>query len=478
MLTDLWFIEHANWWLLVDGLIVGMLLPKIILQRRETGTTLAWVVVIVLLPYLGLLLFWLLGPVRLKLRRRKRRRIEQALEPSLHSLLQGRAPAPEAHGRIAELMRLSLRLGADPPVGGNQIECFRDGQATFAAIAQEIGSACDHIHLLFYIWKPDYTGIWIRDLLVAACSRGVEVRVLIDDVGSYTTRRAFFQPLIAAGGKVDWFFKVNPLSRQLNLNYRNHRKIIVIDGQSGFIGGMNIGDEYAGVGEPWKDLHCYVRGPVVNSLQEVFSQDWYHTTSEDLISPRYFPNVEPPGEVVAQLLPSGPAEERWRAIPTFVFTAINEARERVWIETPYFIPDQATLLALQAAALRGVDTRLLMPGKSDHRLVQAAANYFVDELIEAGVKVYQDFTAMRHGKAVIVDDWFVTVGSANMDLRSFRLNFEANLVVYDSGVNRCMADGFVRQLEEGELVTTETRRRLSKWQRLFEGLARLLSPLL
>ena len=478
MYSHFWFIDHASWWLLVDALIVGVLLPKVILQRRETGATLAWVLVIILLPYVGLLAFWLFGTVRLRLRRRRRRRIEQKLAPALEPLTHGRSPTMKARGRVGSLIRLASRLDEQGPLAGNDVEIFRDGPATFDALEREIDAAKDHVHLLYYIWAPDRTGRRIRDALVRARERGVEVRVLIDDVGSYTTRREFFRPLLRAGGKVDWFLKVSPLSRQLTLNNRNHRKIVVVDGDRGFTGGMNIGDEYAGIGEPWKDLHCFVRGPVVHSFQEVFSQDWYHTTGEDLATLRYFPQIPAVGEIHAQLLASGPADEQWRAIPTLIFAAINLAKERVWIETPYFIPDEPMSMALRTAALRGVDVRLLIPGKTDHWLVSAAANYFVDELIEAGVKVYQDYTVMRHGKAVIVDDWFATVGSANMDQRSFRLNFEANLFFYSGQINARLGEDFLSQVAVLAEVTAEMRSRIPRYRKLLEGVARLLSPLL
>ncbi len=478
MLSELWFIGDAGWWLLADALIVGLLLPKVILQRRETGATVAWVVVIVLLPYFGLLMFWLFGTVRLRLRRRKRRRIEQKLAPSLQPLTHGRSPVMQARGRVGSLVRLAVNLDTQGPLAGNEVEICRDGPATFDAIEREILAAQDHIHLLFYIWAMDNTGKRIRDALIAAAQRGIEVRVLIDDVGSYGTRKTFFQPLIEAGGKVEWFLKVNPLSRQLTLNNRNHRKIIVVDGHVAFIGGMNIGDEYAGLAEPWKDLHCRVAGPVVNSCQEIFSQDWFHSTGEDLANLRYFPDIPADGDVYAQVLASGPADEQWRAIPTLIFAAINFAKKRVWIETPYFIPDAPISMALRTAALRGVDVRLLIPGKSDHPLVGAAANYFIDELIEVGVKVYQDFAVMRHGKAVIVDEWFATVGSANMDQRSFWLNFEANLFVYSAETNRRLGEDFSMQIEGLEQVTAEKRRQAPPRQKLLEAFARLLAPLL
>jgi cardiolipin synthase len=478
MLGDPWFISHAGWWLVVDALIVGLLLPRVILERRETGATLAWVLTIILLPFIGLLGFWLFGTVRLRIRRRKRRKSEEHLEPALRALTEGRNEVPHDWGDLTALVHLATQLDGEGPLAGNTVRLYRNGRATFDEIEQQIRTAQDHIHLLYYIWEPDNTGRRIRDALVGACKRGVEVRLLVDDVGSYGTRKGFFEPLLEAGGKVAWFLKVNPLSRQININNRNHRKIIVLDGTTGFTGGMNIGDDYAGEGQPWKDLHCRITGPVVNTLQEVFCQDWYHATGEDLVNIRFFPRIAPCGEVYAQMLASGPADEKWRSIHTLIFAAINLATDKVWIETPYFIPDPPIAMALQTAALRGVDVRILLPGKSDHPLVVYAGNYFVDDLLAAGVRFFQDFKAMPHAKAVIIDDRFVTLGSANMDQRSFRLNFEANLFLFSEDINRQMVAEFKAQASRMEEITEQRRQLVPLRQKFVEGFARLLAPLL
>lgn len=478
MFGDPWFSGQAGWWVVADLLIVGLLLPKVILERRETGATLAWVVTIVALPFIGLIAFWLFGTVRLRWRRRKRRKSEERLAPELQALTGGRSNSHVQWGRLSPLIRIASLFEGDAPYAGNSVDFYRDGIETFNRIEQEIGQARDHIHLLYYIWEQDGTGQRIRDALIEACRRGVEVRVLVDDVGSYGTRKGFFRSLQEAGGEVAWFLRVNPLSRQLNINNRNHRKIIVIDGDIGFTGGMNIGDVYAGAGVPWRDLHCRVKGPVVNSFQEVFSQDWFHTTGEDLVNLRYFPEIRPQGNVHAQFLASGPADEKWRSIHTLLFAAINLASDRVWVETPYFIPDASITLALQTAALRGVDVRIMMPGKSDHPLVVAAGNYFIDDLLSAGVRVFQDFSIMRHAKSVIIDDCVATVGSANMDQRSFRLNFEANLFLYSRDVNRHLVQDYLAHSSQVQEITEETRRSIPVTRKYFEGFARLLAPLL
>jgi cardiolipin synthase len=326
-------------WLLLDLAIIGVLIPTVILQRRESGATLAWMLVIVLLPFLGLLAFWVFGTTRLRLRRRKRRRIEARLAPALHKLqVQSSTDLPMAD-LPPSLLRLAEKLDEAGPQPGNEVALLRQGPVAFDALEAAIDRSRHHIHLVYYTWEPDRTGVRLRDALTRACRRGVEARLLLDDVGSRSARRGFFQGLVEAGGRVERFLPVNPLSRQLSLNNRNHRKIVVMDGETGFTGGMNVGDVYAGLGEPWRDLHARIRGPVVHSLQELFCQDWYHATGDDLVNAAYFPRITGSGNVWAQLLASGPADERWRAIHTLLFAAINLARERVWVETPYFVPD-------------------------------------------------------------------------------------------------------------------------------------------
>ena len=455
-----------------------MLIPTVLLQRRETGATLAWIMTILLVPFLGLLAFWLFGTTRLHLRRRKRRRIESRLAPQMQRLQTASDDSRTTQAAPPSLMRLAEKLDATGPQGGNDVLLLRQGSAVFDSLEAAIDQAQHHIHLVYYIWEPDRTGVRVRDALARAALRGVQVRLLLDDVGSRRTRRAFFTSLVQAGGCLARFLPVNPLNRQLALNNRNHRKIVVIDGALGFIGGMNIGDLYAGLGSPWLDLHARLRGPAVHSLQEVFCQDWYHATGEDLVSAEYFPPAADSGQVCAHLLSSGPADGRWRAIHTFLFAAINLARERVWIETPYFVPDPPIRMALQTAALRGVDVRLLLPGRSDHPLVLYAGRSFLDELLAAGVRVFELSHAMTHAKTMTIDGYLSTLGSANMDQRSFRLNFEANVFLFAASVASQMEANFLSFCAQAEEITLENRQKISRARQLAESLCRVLAPLL
>ncbi|EIJ33845.1 cardiolipin synthase [Thiothrix nivea] len=464
--------------LLLDILIVATLLPTVVQQRRESGATLAWVLVIVLLPFIGLLGFWVFGTTRLHLRRRKRRKVEEKLAPALQRVQVGLNGERQIDGLSSSLLKLVRTLDDVGPLGGNAVEVMRDGASVFTALEQAFDAATLHIHLVYYIWEPDFTGTCLRDALVRAAQRGVEVRLLVDDVGSRQANKRFFAPLLAAGGRVERFLKVNLFSRRLNLNNRNHRKVVVIDGKLVFTGGMNVGDVYAGRGEPWQDLHARIRGPVASALQEVFCQDWYHATGEDLVSETYFPAIAETGDICAQFLASGPADERWQAIHTLLFAAMNLACQRIWIETPYFVPDRPIVMALQTAALRGVDVRLLLPGRSDHPLVLYAGRSFIDDLLAAGARVFEMDRAMPHAKAVMIDGNFATLGSANMDQRSFRLNFEGNVFFYGTEIAGRLEQDFLAICANVREVTAQQRQFLGKRQRFAESIARLVAPLL
>ena len=464
--------------LLLDLTIVAILIPTIILQRRESGATLAWILVIVLVPFIGLLAFWVFGTTRLHLRRRKRRKVEKRLEPALSQLLTRTVKWESGVDLPLSFLHLAEKLDEVGPQPGNAVQLYRDGPLAFDALEEAFDKAEHHVHLVYYIWESDRTGQRLRDVLARAAARGVEIRLLIDDVGSRGAKGAFFGGLSGAGGQVERFLPVNPLNRQLALNNRNHRKIVVVDGRIGFTGGMNVGDLYAGISSPWLDLHARMQGPVVHSLQEVFCQDWYHATGVDLVNPAYFPRISESGNVWAQILASGPADERWRAIHTFLFAAITLAHKRIWIETPYFVPDEPLFMALQTAALRGVDVRLLLPGKSDHPLVLHAGRSFLDELLSAGVRVFEMYGAMPHAKTATIDGIFSTLGSANMDQRSFRLNFEANAFFFGEGVALELESDFLELCAMAVEVTEESRREVSRGVRLIEGMSRVLAPVL
>lgn len=458
--------------------VVSVLVPKIVLQRRESGATLAWILAIIFLPFIGLLAFWLLGTTRIRIMRRKRRYAEQHLVPSLarfHSTQQLSGSDALVAGTLYDLTSSLDECGPQP---GCEVTMYRDNRIALDVLEEAIANARQHIHLIYYTWEADQTGRRFRDALTRAAQRGVEVRLLIDDVGSYATKSGFFAPLVAAGGEVERFLPLSLLSRQVSVNNRNHRKIVIIDGCSGFTGSMNIGDLYAGLSGPWEDLQVQVKGRVVYELQQIFCEDWYHATGKDLATEKYFPPVDFRGDVCASFLASGPSDDRWRKIHTVLFAAINTARDKVWIETPYFVPDAPIAMALQTTALRGVDVRLLLPARSDHRMVMYAGRSFYDELLHAGVRIFEISDSIPHAKTTVIDGIFATAGSANMDQRSFRLNFEANLLFFGKKVASQLENDFEQACQTAREVTLEKRRTLPRSQRLLEGFARILAPLL
>jgi len=474
-LSTYWFIITI---LFLHLLAISLLIPKVILQPRESGVTLAWILIIIFLPLFGVLAFWLLGTTRIIIARRKRYRAEQYLAPSLTRFRQQENLTNSAELVAGSLYSLATKLDDCGPQPGCEVELYRNGKKALDALEAAIDAAQEHIHLTYYAWENDTTGARFSVALTRAAQRGVEVRLLLDDVGSYTTKASFFSQLIAAGGEVARFLPLNLVSRQVSFNHRNHRKIVIIDGHLGFTGSMNIGDLYAGLNKPWNELHLQIKGRVVYELQRVFCQDWFHTTRNDLTTEKYFPHLDCRGDICAHFLASGPSDERWRSIHTLLFAAINTAREKVWIETPYFVPDQPITMALQTAALRGVDVRLLLPNCSDHRLVDYAGRSFYDELLHSGVRIFKMDHSIPHAKTAVIDRVFSTVGSANMDQRSFRLNFEGNIFFFGKKIAVELERDFLQLSQHAHEVTIARRRKLPSSQRLKEGFARILSPLL
>jgi cardiolipin synthase len=466
------------------GYLIGIaLIPRIIMQRRQSGATLAWVLVIFFLPYLGAFLFLAVGSQTIRWRRKRRQRARDAVAPRLAASTQAvrrfealvEETALAALGEPArELARLADKL-ALPSCGGNAIELLVDPAATFSKIEAAIASARSHVHLEYYIWRADDTGRRLRDHLVEVARSGIEVRVLVDDVGSRSAGRRFWQPLVESGGHVGRFLRVNAIARWLllNRNNRNHRKIAVVDGSVAFAGGINVSDAHL------RDTHVCLGGPIVARLQEIFVEDWFNSTNEDLTAPQYFPDPVPTGEQRVQILASGPDDGRTYAIETIYFAALTLARKRAWLTTPYFIPDVTLAAALRTAALRGVDVRLLLPRTPDQPFVYHAARSFFPELLEAGVKIYQySDAAALHAKTATVDGCWATVGSANLDLRSFRLNFEANAVAYGPMLAGELEQVFECDLARAHRLDLAEFRNRGVLERAFEGAARVLAPLL
>lgn len=442
----------------------------IVLQKREPVATLSWLISLAALPYIGFLIYFFFGPQRIRRQRLRRVRARATLPPPPEGLV----PTPDA----IELARLAQSTTGLPPITATRVDLLIDGSAKYVALLEAIANARDHIHLEYYIYLPDRTGTALRDALVERARAGVQVRLLLDAVGSGRTKRKFLQPLVEAGAEVAWFhpMKLQWFWKRPWLNLRTHRKIVVIDGEIGFTGGINITDEEDERlrEDAYRDLHLRLKGDIVRELQLVFIEDWAYATGEPPL--RVHHPAPRRGTISAQVLVSGP-DSSWEAIHRVHVAAIHSAQRRVWLVTPYFVPGEAARMALTSAALGGLDVRLLVPKVCDSRLVTLAARSYFDELLEAGVKVHEYGPRMLHSKALLCDDDLAIVGSANFDHRSFRLNFEVSVLFRDKALaaelelliqGECNLAPRVRQDRAQPLWST----------RLPEGLARLVSPLL
>jgi len=446
----------------------------IVLQKREPVATLSWLMGLAVLPYVGFLVYHVFGPQKIKRHRLRRGRARAAQG----SWPEGFDPTPVA----VELARLGQAVTGLAPTSVHEVRLLVDGGATYDALLAAVAQAQNHIHLEYYIYTADRTGTLLRDALIERARAGVKVRLLLDAVGSGNARRSFFAPLLEAGGELCWFhpMRFGRVWQRPWLNMRTHRKIVVVDGLVAFTGGINItDDENERVrADAYRDLHLRIEGDAVRALQVVFAEDWaYATGSRDFVAE--VARATPPaqgGTIAAQVLTSGP-DSSWEAIHRMHVAAIHEAKRRIWLVTPYFVPGEAAMMALTSAALGGLDVRLLVPKMSDSRLVTYAARSYFDDLLSAGVKVYEYGPRMLHTKALLTDDELVMVGSANFDHRSFRLNFEVTMLFRDAALAAQLAALIQAELSHAPRVRDDRARSLWRY-RLPEALARLLSPLL
>lgn len=476
--------EHLTALLSLGWLLwVALVAVGLILERRSPAATLAWLLALLFMPYFGFLVYLLFGPRRLRRRRLRYGRARARLIQSTHRLHQDRTELPgfPNTGLERQLAILLERTGQGAPAPAAEVTVLETGDDCFQAIEAAIEAATHHVHLEYYMWQPDWIGTRLRDRLAAKARAGIQVRLLLDAIGSDRITDRFLQPLREAGGMVAWF---NPISlrrlRPNHINFRSHRKIVVRDGRIGFTGGVNVSDDHSGTRSgpaAWRDTHLRIEGEPVHRLQFIFLEDWYFATDQAPFEPEFFP---PPPEPSAgpwlQIVESGPDNNRY-AIAKLYFSAIAGARRRVWMATPYFVPNEALTAALITAALRGADVRVLAPKRSDSRLVTAAARSYYDELASAGVHIFECGPPMLHAKLLLVDESIAAVGSANFDNRSLMLNFEAMAVIYDAGLAAHLADSFEADLRHASRYV-KPGRRATLGQRLAESTARLLSPLL
>ncbi len=469
-------------WTILVSLFVFCLYGAAILfsvRAAQTARTpqgaVGWVVFLLSAPMLGVPLYLFLGHHRFYGYRIARRESERVVE-GIKSFADYSKPDPET-------MRMNPRpfeaLAHLPVSRGNGAELLIDGEATFKSIFQAIDQAKKYVLIQFYIIRDDELGMELQDKLITAAKRGVHVRFMTDAVGSYGLPTEYLDTLREGGVDVADPREQRGPNFRFQLNYRNHRKTVVIDGETGFIGGHNVGVEYLGQDEKfgaWRDTHIKMTGHIVRQLQLIFTEDWHWAHDEDLIDLVDWTGSESEQDMNALLVATGPGDDTETGAMLF-FAAIAEARERVWIASPYFVPDIDIMTALQHAALRGVDVRILVPDTIDHRLPWLAAFAYFDEIRDCGVRVFRYTDGFMHQKAFVVDDTLAAVGTTNLDNRSFRLNFEAMALFFDERAALAAENMLLTDFEASYELTRNLQQQ--PWHvRYGAPLARLFSPIL
>lgn len=445
-----------------------------ITSARTSQGAIGWVVFLVAAPYLGVPLYLFLGHNKYKNYVVARRDSAQVIE-GIRDFASDNAPQ-NPPGFASRPLELIAQL---PVVRGNSMTLLVDGQATFDAIFAAINGAKTYVLVQFYIINDDRLGRALQDCLIDAAGRGVTVRVMFDAIGSAKLPTPYLQKLRDAGVHVVDPRKIPGPKTRFQLNFRNHRKTVVVDGVTGFTGGLNVGDEYMGrdpeFGD-WRDTHVQIQGPVVSQLQLIFSEDWHWATDEILIDPLNWQAPHAAEDMTALIVPTGPGDEMETGA-FFFFSAIVAAKKRIWIASPYFIPDQDILSALKHAAMRGVDVRILVPEVIDHKIPWLAAFAYFDEIRAAGVQVWRYDCGFMHQKVIVADDDFAAIGTTNMDNRSFRLNFESMAVFFDPRAAQQTADMLEQDFQRSFLLTRTLAEQPAKI-RVGAQIARLFAPVL
>jgi cardiolipin synthase len=464
------------------------LIPLVLVRRKEPSSTIAWILVLVFLPPLGAILFLMFGRDRVRWPAKRKLELDAIVRAQVAA---SRDEHPEgdrtSNLRVVAvspleqaLFRIGQRLSHLRATDGNKVDVLTEGQTTYDVIGAAIDGARHHVHAQYYLIRNDATGAWFRDRLVAAARRGVTVRLLMDGFGCWALGPRWTRPLHKAGVAVGEFLPMRSALLQ-PVNLRNHRKIVVVDGETAFTGGFNVGDEYKGrmpgVGA-WRDVHLRIEGPAAAELQRVFFQDWAYATGEPIDPRAYFPRaVSPRGDAKIAIVTSGP-DTRTEAIHRMFFGAIVGATREVVLTTPYFVPTESLTVAMELAAMRGVDLKVVLPGRSNHRVTFHAGRSFYTDLLTAGVDIREYQPGIVHAKTLVADSQVALVGSANMDLRSFRLNFEVHALVHDASTASRLRETFEEDLAQCRRVDLGAWNARAWPYRVKEGAARLVSPLL
>lgn len=460
-------------------------------ERKNPGTIWAWLMVLAFLPMCGWIIYLIFG---FEGRKHKKFAIKAVKDETI--LRDFMSHNPDIYHKQFDLLKkdnilpipnteylnnvvtMNMRSGVSAYHTNNSVKLYNEGTTKFDELIKDIENAKQFIHMQYYIVRDDELGRRIIDALAKKAAEGVEVKFLYDGIGNVFNSPSFNKPLIKAGGEVQLFLP----PRWIRINYRNHRKLAIIDGRIGYIGGLNIGDEYLGKVKRfgfWRDTHIRVVGDCVHDMELRFAMDWNYTKGSKLeFLDKYYPRIEKQENPVAmQILSSGP-DTRWNNVQYGYFKMITEADKNIYIATPYFVPDDSILEALKTAALSGVDVRIIIPAQPDHLFVYWASLSYLGELLDAGVKCYEYTKGFIHSKVISMDGMISSIGTANMDIRSFKLNFEVNAFIYNEDVTGQVDKQFAIDFADCREITKEIYDSMGRLTRIREAFSRLISPLL
>ncbi len=456
----------------------------IFLENRHPTQTLTWLVVLGSFPLLGFFFYLIFGRnYRKKRLFQKKALLDEQTFSQFEGIFENNEEKIDQVGENQQhLFRLAHRIGKSPVSFATDTKVLTNGEMTFSTIFEELRKAKHHIHLEYYIVRHDGIGQQLKEILIERVKNGVKVRFLYDAVGGWKLSKKYIRELREAGVEMIPFSPVKLPFLNNKINFRNHRKIVIVDGSIGFVGGLNVGDEYIGKNKYfgfWRDTHLMLKGEAVRTLQLIFFQDWYHMTGEKHLNQHYLsPELIEENQLGGVQLIAGGPDNEWEVIKNLFFSMIISAKKSIWIASPYFIPDEDILSALKIASLSGIDVRILVPFHPDKKIVFYASRSYFPVLLEAGAKIYEYKKGFMHSKIMIIDGELASIGTSNMDMRSFHLNFEINAFLYRTGSTTTLVQDFIQDIEDSTQIDKDTFSKRSLKQRLFESTSRLLSPLL
>ena len=460
--------------------IITSIITVITDGKRNPVRTISWILVISLLPYVGIFFYILFGRSYHRQRRIsnkiKKRIKNRSRKQTIHQVDLSKYPIVGKNIKLATLIGKTSELGV---YGNNEIDIFTEGEKLLAQMLEDISKAKDHIHAEYFIIETDETGNKFKEALIKKAQEGVDVRVIYDDLGSWKLKRSTIRDMKRAGIKMQSFFKIRFPYFTSKINYRNHRKILIIDGIVGYLGGFNIADRYTkglewGI---WRDTHLRIEGDAVAGLQHTFIYDWLYITKRLHTNKRFFPQTTITTPTAVQIGISGP-DMHWESIMQAYCLAISNAKKYIYIQTPYFLPNESIMNAIESAALSGVEVKLMIPYRSDDKMSYEASMSYMGSILKAGVEVYQYTKGFIHSKTLVIDDEIAIIGSANIDLRSFEQNFEISAFIYDETHSKKLKELFLKDMKVCKKLSYYKWSHRPRYRKFIQALARLLSPIL